>query len=222
MDHQEVLSTLASERYLLGEMTDTERDSFEEHFFSCAECAEDVTVGETMRAGAHAGLIGAPRASQAPGRGSKASVLSWRAWRPAMVIPWAAAATLALVAGYQSMQMQNGRTPSIGPLALSPMTVRAATRGQEPVVSPGPGGVVTLAVDLGADRFEGGVQYELSRVDQTRIATGQVAAPAPGAPLLMMFPAGLLKPNERYVLVMRNSGNAGLTREEYRFRVEAP
>ena len=44
MDHQEVLSTLASERYLLGEMTDTERDSFEEHFFSCAECAEDVTV----------------------------------------------------------------------------------------------------------------------------------------------------------------------------------
>src|SRR4030095_16187946 len=32
----------AAERYLLGEMSDADRERYEEHFFSCAECAEDV------------------------------------------------------------------------------------------------------------------------------------------------------------------------------------
>ena len=32
----------AAERYLLGEMSDADRDRYEQHFFSCAECAENV------------------------------------------------------------------------------------------------------------------------------------------------------------------------------------
>ena len=31
-----------AERYLLGEMTEADREQYEEHFFSCADCAEDV------------------------------------------------------------------------------------------------------------------------------------------------------------------------------------
>jgi|SRR5215471_17800718 len=32
----------AAERYLLGDMTEADRERYEAHFFSCAECAEDV------------------------------------------------------------------------------------------------------------------------------------------------------------------------------------
>ena len=32
----------ASERYLLDEMSQDERDQFEEHYFSCVECADEV------------------------------------------------------------------------------------------------------------------------------------------------------------------------------------
>ena len=46
------MSTMASERYLLEEMSELERHAFEEHFFSCADCAEDMRTIEMMRAGA--------------------------------------------------------------------------------------------------------------------------------------------------------------------------
>src|SRR5438128_8781514 len=48
MEHSEATETLASERYLLGEMSDEERNAFEEHFFGCGECARDVRDGTTM------------------------------------------------------------------------------------------------------------------------------------------------------------------------------
>ena len=42
---------MAAERYLLGELTDAERDQFEEHFFDCSACADDVR-GTPLPAGA--------------------------------------------------------------------------------------------------------------------------------------------------------------------------
>ena len=51
MTHQQALSTSASERYLLGEMTEPERSTFEEHYFSCTECAEDVRTLAVMQEG---------------------------------------------------------------------------------------------------------------------------------------------------------------------------
>lgn len=45
MNHDEALKSLAVERYLLKEMTETERNSFEEHYLACAECFEAVMFG---------------------------------------------------------------------------------------------------------------------------------------------------------------------------------
>ena len=42
MTHQQALDGLASERYLLDEMTEGERFEFEAHYFDCVDCAEDV------------------------------------------------------------------------------------------------------------------------------------------------------------------------------------
>jgi len=45
MDHQEAVSLGATERYLLGTLGDEQREAFEEHYFSCLECAEDLRAG---------------------------------------------------------------------------------------------------------------------------------------------------------------------------------
>ena len=42
MDHTEAVQLMATERYLLGELSAEQREAFEEHFFECYECALDV------------------------------------------------------------------------------------------------------------------------------------------------------------------------------------
>ena len=49
MTHQQALDGLASERYLLDEMTEVERFEFEAHYFDCVDCAEDVRLGDRIR-----------------------------------------------------------------------------------------------------------------------------------------------------------------------------
>lgn len=46
--HQQAVRTLAAERYMLGEMTDEERERFEEHYFDCRVCVEDVKAIDLM------------------------------------------------------------------------------------------------------------------------------------------------------------------------------
>jgi len=54
MDHETAVRSNAAERYLLGGMGDPEKEQFEEHYFSCASCAEEVRTGQVFRANARA------------------------------------------------------------------------------------------------------------------------------------------------------------------------
>lgn len=54
MEHAESVESRAVGRYLLGEMPDEERDAFEEHYFACVECGEEVHAGTAIVAGVRA------------------------------------------------------------------------------------------------------------------------------------------------------------------------
>ena len=45
IDHENAMRQKMTEQYLLGELDPVARDEFEEHYFSCAECAKDVRAG---------------------------------------------------------------------------------------------------------------------------------------------------------------------------------
>ena len=60
MTHQEAVDTLASERYLLDDMSAEDRQTFEDHFFSCDVCADDLRIASAMLQGAKAGFAGPP------------------------------------------------------------------------------------------------------------------------------------------------------------------
>jgi hypothetical protein len=54
MDHETAVQQKATERYFLGELTGADRDGFEEHFFTCPDCAEDVRAMTVFAANAKA------------------------------------------------------------------------------------------------------------------------------------------------------------------------
>ena len=58
MTHQQAVDTLAAERYLMDEMSEADRQEFEDHFFSCELCADDLRIATAMLQGAKAGFAG--------------------------------------------------------------------------------------------------------------------------------------------------------------------
>ena len=46
MTHEQAVSSRAVERYLLGELTEEQRNAFEAHYFDCASCFEQVQLSQ--------------------------------------------------------------------------------------------------------------------------------------------------------------------------------
>lgn len=51
MNHEDAVKSMATERYTLDEMEPAERNAFEEHFFDCSVCADDVVDSAKIGAG---------------------------------------------------------------------------------------------------------------------------------------------------------------------------
>ncbi len=215
MTHPEAVSTLASERYLLDEMTDLERHAFEDHFFDCAECAADVRAGEVLREGAKAGLLGAHTTSSSvlafPGKPAR---------RPlSTLIPWAAAASLALVAGYQALLLNNGSDTRFEPQALAPVTLRPASRGADPILVVDGDKPVALAIEINRGANVGQptdeLSYDLRTIDGLKILSGRASRPEAGVPLFLLLPGASLSAPSRYLLTVTDA--TGQAIGEYRF-----
>lgn len=193
MTHTEAVDTYAAERYLLGEMTEAERQAFEAHYFECETCADDLRAGNLMRDGVAAGLL---------------AVSGTRTERPSRTftyVSWAAAASLALVAGYEGMLLR--QQPRITAQALAPVTLRAATRGAEAVVPVTAGATaVTLAVPLEVEAGTA-LDYEVRAADGKIAASGTAEAPGGGAPLLVLLPLWTVAPETHYIFAVQRSAD---------------
>src|SRR5262245_37789848 len=98
MTHQQAVDGMASERYLLDEMSEPERFEFEAHYFDCPECAEDVRLGDLIREEAKHGGVRLPSTALGPGKpGTTTTKVLPFLKRPMVAVPWAAAAALALM-----------------------------------------------------------------------------------------------------------------------------
>jgi hypothetical protein len=204
MTHEQAVTTLASERYLLDEMSGAERETFEDHYFSCLACAEDVRTGGVLRDATRAGLLGEQedgRDVTRPSAGNRVVAFRPRRWYQSTVLPWAVAATLALVAGYQTLVMVPSLRPLNEPRVLAPVTLRPASRGQEPRIPVGPdAAAITLAVDASSVGTGGELSYDLRTAGGSVVLSGKAGSPSSGAPLLLLLPARAVRAPGRYVL----------------------
>lgn len=100
MDHDEAVRLRAVVKYVLGELPQTERDSFEEHYFDCGECALDVRSAAAFADNARNVL--SQEARQAVLQDTAAAGRRWPAWfKPIVALP--ALAVLLMALGYQSL-----------------------------------------------------------------------------------------------------------------------
>ena len=150
MDHDLAVRSQACEKYVLGELSPDLRDAYEEHYFSCAECATQLRMA--------AELVGAGQQifAQTPAVAADASIIQgsggWLRWlRPAIAIP--VLATLLLVVGYQNLVMIPQLKESPAPRVLPMFSLISATsRGETvPAFTTQPNQPLGLSVDVPAD-----------------------------------------------------------------------
>ena len=103
MDHNEAVRLQAAEKYLLGELPREHHAAFEEHFFDCSACAEEMKATAAFMEGAR--QVSREQVSEAvdiKGRvPASLTTRGWFAWlRPTFAIPVFAA--LLLFIGYQN------------------------------------------------------------------------------------------------------------------------
>jgi hypothetical protein len=149
MDHAFALNAEAAERYLLGEMTASERDDYEQHFFSCEECAEDVRMTAAFLANARPHLVkgGMPAAADTmsgePRVATRRAPLPWRNAAKHFFWPLpagaaAAAVLLLAVAGYQAAVVVPNLTRELQEaqrLQTAPWYFLSASRSEAPTVA---------------------------------------------------------------------------------------
>jgi hypothetical protein len=141
MEHAEAVENQAVERYLLEELTAAEVDSFEEHYFDCAECAEDLRAGAAL-------LDGGRTISERPSetRPSNIEAFPPPARRSSHRATWlAAAATAILLFGLGgSYLMRRDASPAFEVMQEAPAYLTVSRSAEN---------VVTLRGDQSAVRF---------------------------------------------------------------------
>jgi anti-sigma factor RsiW len=140
MTHEDAIESQAVERYLLQEMSEDEREIFEEHYFDCHVCAADVTDGTRMMIAGRA-VVEEERKAKAgtsnvvPMPMPKPKPFRWLAAAASLILP-----LLGGGVGYQlAEQRQHAPTELVRVARVETSVSRAGTPVEVPVVRPGDG-----------------------------------------------------------------------------------
>ncbi|MGH9696283.1 MAG: zf-HC2 domain-containing protein [Bryobacteraceae bacterium] len=134
MNHQLAEQTQAVDKYLLNELTEAERLEFEEHYFDCQTCADQLKYNAIVVDNLKQVLLEEQRETSEQRVSAAAKpAAGWLSWlRPATFIPAFATLVLALVVGYQNFIYIPGLTR---PQALETVPIPSAARDSGPVVA---------------------------------------------------------------------------------------
>jgi hypothetical protein len=221
MDHEEAIQNLATERYLLSEMTPAERESFEEHYFECAICADDLRAGAQFLADAKEqweredARVVRPVVAVPATRPS----LNWLSWlQPQFAL--AAMAVLAVTTGvgvFSNRLLHAELDEMSSPKIVATSTLKSATRGEPTLVTVPQGGSVVLQFDI-EETPSSSVQFVVKSADDAvvlRIAGDQHLT---GDRVTLSIPNFQLAPG-RYALVASTT-TGGNEREVARYPLE--
>lgn len=133
MDHLDAENLKAVERYVLGDLTVSEVEEFERHFFDCPQCSEELRALTVFQENARAVFL-APEPAPIPARLTepKSSASAWRGASPLYRSLGLAMAGLlvGIFAGYLAFHGADGA------VSVSAYPLYAQARGEETVVSP--------------------------------------------------------------------------------------
>lgn len=222
MDHSEAVEMMATERYLLGELSAEQREAFEAHYFECYECALDVRAESAMLAEMKVQLPQMEKsASNVAGRPvapkPEPKQRDWFAWvRPAWAVP--AFAALLMVLGYQNLATIPGlRSAADAPRVTPWSTLHVGTRAgaQTPVRADRKTGAVLLIDDVPNDGNYASFTFELTNPQGKLFWSKTVKAAANGEAAMSLTIPGRGLQEGAYTLTI-----AGITPEGSRTQLD--
>jgi hypothetical protein len=127
-----------------------------------------------------------------------------------------------MTVGYQSMVTVPSLRQADTPQALSPVVLRGATRGVDPVVkiAGAANTFVTLAPDIMPGPDTKALAYDLLGPGRATVLSGRAPLPPSGAPFMLLIPASRFAGPGGYTLVVRDADRASTVVGEYRFVAE--
>jgi hypothetical protein len=226
MEHSEAIRIKAAEQYLLGELTGALRDDYEEHFFTCPECALEVRAGaafiENTREAGRTEISGAPATSRKP------EAPGWFDFilRPAFALP--ALAGLVLLVAYQNAlvipDLKNSLSSASSPQILATTVLRPGiVRGGEgSIVKALRGRPVLISLDIPPHQSFLSYNCELLSESGKQEIAFRVEGSDVNDSMQMLLPSGRLAAG-KYTLVLRGGGDSNATGPEisrYPFTLE--
>jgi hypothetical protein len=183
MEHAEAVRAGAVERYLLDELEDDARRAFEEHYFDCQECAEEVRLTAAFLDNARGVVRETETAAAVPRRWPR---LFWP-------IPAASAAALVLLGvglGYVGLTARSGER-SASPLTIQPVSWQflSISRSAPPTLSVCPrASVVPLLLSQTVAASQSRFRCDLRAASGEVKAIGTLPSAAPGEELRLLLP----------------------------------
>jgi Putative zinc-finger len=225
MNHQIAERTMAVEKYLLDELSPEEKDAFEEHFFSCDECAREIKTGAAFMAHAKESLKGGT-AQRAAGfvvgpSEVKPHKRDWFAWlRPVYAVP-----AMALMAGVLIFQnlvqlpaMQHSLIAMNTPAVLPNADLKSgSSRGEENVVVARAGEIFQLTIDI-PDAANAAHTAELYDSSGRKLWSLAIPEDAPKDGLALKMPGDLPEGSYSLVVKQADGGSGEVSRYSFGLR----
>lgn len=224
MNHLDAAQIKGVERYLLGDLSVSEVEDFERHFFDCPQCSEELRALMVFQENARAVFLEQDLAAVPASATVPKSPASWRrVFSPlGFRLQWAGAfgaLLIGLFAGYMIFWMRQGAQS----ISAYPLYAEARGVGEEPVITPKTGSkFYTLYLDRNWDADFGTYRA----VVRSRAGGGgekftiPVTVGEPHETIYVLLPAQKLGSGQ-YVLVMQGIDKAGkeIALERYPFTV---
>ena len=200
MDHLDADKMQAVERYMLGDLSVSEVEEFERHFFDCPQCSEELRALTIFQENARAVFQEQDLAAIRPPVHAPESAAGW--WRGFSPLFWnrswataLAALLIGIFAGYMVFGMREATQVGSFPLY-------AQARGEETVVSPAAASkFYTLYFDKTWEGDYSSYRAVLRDASGTEKFVAPITPGAAGEVMVMLVPIHQI-PAGKYVLVM--------------------
>jgi hypothetical protein len=224
MEHLQAIQLKAAERYVLGELPRDLREQYEEHFFDCAECAEELSLAaafvENSRAAIGSEPVMPPVRLPVSAKAEQPASSGWLGafLRPSFAVPVFAA--LLLLVAYQTFlvipRLKGTASQSVGalapaaPQALASFSLIAAdSRGGEPLTATvAPGEPFSLYFDIPPDGHYSSYICEIVNSSGVAEFSLNISAEQAKNGLQLLIPSSSLGPG-KHAVVVRGLGTQG-------------
>jgi hypothetical protein len=224
MEHLQAIQLKAAERYVLGELPSDLREQYEEHFFGCAECAEELSLAAAFVENSRAAMGSEPvmppvRLPVSATRERPAATAWFGAFlRPSFAVPVFAA--LLLLVAYQTFlvipRLKGAAMRSVGALATAApqalasfSLITAGSRGGELLtVAVAPGQPFSLYFDIPPDGNYSSYICEIVNSAGAAEYSLNISAEQAKNAVQLLIPSSSLGPG-KHVLVVRGLGTQG-------------